>query len=170
MNVFTCEAKLIQDLEAPAVFGDFKKLKARVVVRGRPVKKGGQIQKDEKGYTVRDDVFLDAEFWNRHADLVSTHFAKGDTINLTGRLKQESWEDKNGGGTRTKILFEVTDVFFPENRNGNGGGDGGQQQSAPAAAKKEGPKRAPRKTATPEPGPDDQGQGFEAGNDSEIPF
>lgn len=54
-----------------------------------------------------EPMFIDVEVFNRGdhgklADLVADRCRKGSQIQVEGRLHLDQWEDKNGGGKRSK--------------------------------------------------------------------
>lgn len=59
-------------------------------------------------------VFIDTEIWNRgeskQGDRVLQSLKKGNQVFLEGHLRMDQWEDKNGGGKRSKLLI-VIDTF-----------------------------------------------------------
>lgn len=55
------------------------------------------------GEKQEETTFVDVEFWGRTAEVVGEYFKKGAPIFVTGRLKQESWTDKETGKQRTKM-------------------------------------------------------------------
>jgi single-strand DNA-binding protein len=84
-----------------------------------------------------EPCFLDVKAFNREtgrkmADLVEQYLHKGNQAYLEGHLVMEQWEDKNGGGKRSKLVIVLDDLQFLEPRQ-DGGGVG----------------RAPRSTAAP---------------------
>ncbi len=97
-------------------------------------------------------VFIDVEVWNRGengktADRVLDTLDKGQQIYLEGHLKMDQWEDKNGGGKRSKLTVVLENFQYLEaRRDGNGGGDSGEGGMAraprPAAAGVTGPRKA----------------------------
>ncbi len=76
--------------------------------------------------------FIDCTAWGRLGEVVSQYAKKGTAVLVSGRLSQRSWEDKNGGGKRSRVEVVVEDFNFLGGGNGNGGGNGGM--SAPSAA------------------------------------
>lgn len=65
--------------------------------------------------------------------VVMDYAKKGTQLRVTGRLVLEQWEDKNGGGKRSKhviYLDEMTLLGQPGDRNGGGNGNGGGGQRA----------------------------------------
>ena len=57
------------------------------------------------------------------------YLSKGRPVAVDGRLRWSSWEDKNGGGKRSKVEIVAETVQFLGGRNDNqgGGGQGGGQ-------------------------------------------
>ncbi len=101
----------------------------------------------------REEVsFIDCEAWGKAAELLKQYTSKGSPLFVSGRLKQDTWEDKNGGGKRSKLKVVVEDFRFIGSRQGaggpgaGGGGGGGEyDQSAPSPQVRTG--RAPQRAA-----------------------
>ena len=83
--------------------------------------------KNKAGEQVEDTLFLDCKLWGKTAELAGQYLAKGRPVLFDGRLKQENWEDKNGGGKRSKIVLNVDTMQFL--------GSPGGSQDAPAERK-----------------------------------
>ncbi len=89
----------------------------------------------------REEVtFVDCEAWGRTAEIMSQYLRKGRPVFIEGRLKLDQWEDKNGGGKRSKLLVVVESFQFVDSREGGGdagggGSSGGARRSAPAGAR-----------------------------------
>ncbi|MFK7962166.1 MAG: single-stranded DNA-binding protein [Phycisphaerales bacterium] len=82
----------------------------------------------------REEVtFIDCEMWGRRVNALAQYTSKGSPIFIEGRLKQDSWEDKQTGQKRSKVLVSVENFEFVGG-NGGGGGQGGGQRSEPVAA------------------------------------
>lgn len=56
----------------------------------------GTIAWSEKIKDRETKCFLDCIFWGKTAETVHTYFKKGDQIIITGKLKTESWDGKDG--------------------------------------------------------------------------
>ena len=82
--------------------------------------------------------FFDVTAWEKLGELVSQYLSKGRRCLVQGRLRQDSWDDKETGKKRSKVEVVATDVTFLDGPNGgeNAGGAGGYQQSAPSSNKK----------------------------------
>lgn len=78
----------------------------------------------------KDEVsYFDCKVWGQQAEFIAEHFGQGDGINLTGDVKQERWEDKGGGGNRSKVVLCVRHATFPKGKKGGGqSNDGGGQR------------------------------------------
>lgn len=59
--------------------------------------------KNDAGVKQEETTFVDVELWGRTAEVVGEYFKKGAPIFITGRLKQESWTDKETGKPRSKM-------------------------------------------------------------------
>lgn len=73
--------------------------------------------------------FFDITAWEKLGELVSQYLSKGRRCLVQGRLRQDSWDDKETGKKRTKVEVVATDVTFLDGPNGDGGGNTGN--SAP---------------------------------------
>src|SRR4051812_47419661 len=75
----------------------------------------------------REEVtFVDCAAFAKQAELINQYFTKGKPIFIEGRLKYDSWEDKQGGGKRSKLTVVVENFQFIGSKNdGQGGGGGG---------------------------------------------
>ena len=56
------------------------------------------------------------------ADLVEQYLKKGHQCYFEGHLVMETWDDKNGGGKRSKLVIVVDDLQFLEPRTDGGEG------------------------------------------------
>jgi single-strand DNA-binding protein len=57
-----------------------------------------------------EPLFLDCQLWRDAAEHVAESLDRGARVIVQGRLRQESWEDKNGGGRRSKYVLEVDEI------------------------------------------------------------
>ncbi len=77
----------------------------------------------------QDDAtdFFDVTAWEKLGELVSQYLSKGRRCLVQGRLRQDSWDDKETGKKRSKVEVVATDVTFLDGPSGDGG------SSAPAS-------------------------------------
>lgn len=72
------------------------------------------FKKSPDGKTVDDPCFLDLKAFDREyrklASLVGSFAKKGSSLFVEGHLIQETWEDKNGGGKRSKVVIVCDDI------------------------------------------------------------
>ena len=79
----------------------------------------------------QDDAadFFDVTAWEKLGELVMQYLAKGRRVLVQGRLRQDSWDDKETGKKRSRIEVTATDVTFLDSANGDAGSS--QGSSAP---------------------------------------
>jgi single-strand DNA-binding protein len=126
--------------------------------------------KGQNGEDREDVVFVDCAAFAKTAELIQQYFTKGKPIFIQGRLKFDSWEDKQGGGKRSKLSVVVETFQFIGGRDGGGGGgggggasnDGGEYQQRPQRPQQARPQNAP-----PPQQPFGEEQQFK---DDDIPF
>ena len=70
-------------------------------------------------------TFVDVTSFGKQAEVINQYFQKGKPIFIEGRLKFDSWEDKQGGGKRSKLTVVIENCQFVGGRDGGDGGGGG---------------------------------------------
>lgn len=75
--------------------------------------------------------FFNVTAWEKLGELVMQYLAKGRRVLVQGRLRQDSWDDKETGKKQSRIEVVATDVTFLDGPNG---GDGGAAASAGTSA------------------------------------
>ncbi len=73
--------------------------------------------------------FFDITAWEKLGELVNQYLSKGRRCLVQGRLRQDSWDDKETGKKRSKVEVVATDITFLD---GPGGDNNGGGSSAPA--------------------------------------
>jgi single-strand DNA-binding protein len=56
--------------------------------------------------------FFEVNAWEKLGELVMQYLSKGRRVLVQGRLRQDSWDDKETGKKRSKIDVTATDVTF----------------------------------------------------------
>lgn len=77
--------------------------------------------------------FVDLTAWGKQAELLSQYTSKGSPLFVEGRLEYSQWEDKNGGGKRSKLEVVIENFQFlgsGGSRGEGGGGGGGRSTGA----------------------------------------
>jgi len=67
---------------------------------------------DNAGNKREDVCFLDCFAWGKTAEIIAKYFTKGKPILITGKLKQDNWEDKTTGQKRSKLRVQVDRFEF----------------------------------------------------------
>ena len=80
--------------------------------------------------------FFNVTAWEKLGELVVQYLAKGRRVLVQGRLRQDSWDDKETGKKRSSVEITATDVTFLD-------GPSGDDDNAPRAASS-----APRSNAS----------------------
>ena len=71
--------------------------------------------------------FVDCQLFGRRAEAIAQYLTKGTKVAVEGRLHYSSWEDRNGGGRRSKLEVYVDELEFMSGRSNAQNGAGGQQ-------------------------------------------
>lgn len=56
--------------------------------------------------------FIDCTMFGARAESVSRFLKKGSKVSILGRLHWSQWEDKNGGGKRSKLDVTISEIEF----------------------------------------------------------
>lgn len=81
------------------------------------------------GQWEEEPVFVDCTAFGKTAELVEQYLRKGSQAYIEGHLKLDQWEDKNGGGKRSKLSVIIDNVQFLDSRQQQKGRSEPQQQS-----------------------------------------
>ncbi len=134
--------------------------------------------KSQSGEQKEEVNFIDCTAWGRTGEVINQYFTKGKPIFIEGRLKYDSWEDKNGGGKRSKLGVTVESFEFvggPPGATPGGGAAPSAQYDETSQDRTPAPARSPQRAkpagqaaqgAQPEPPFGDDKQ-F---SDDDIPF
>mgnify|MGYP000545767710 FL=1 len=76
--------------------------------------------------------FFNITAWEKLGDLVMQYLSKGRRVLVQGRLRQDSWEDKETGKRQSRIEVTASDVTFLDGPSGDNSGS-----AAPKTTKKE---------------------------------
>jgi single-strand DNA-binding protein len=83
-----------------------------------------------QGGEEREDVcFIDCNAFGRQAEIIRDYVTKGKQILISGRLTYQTWEDKQGGGKRSKHVVTVETMQLLGSPQG--GDDRQDEQPAP---------------------------------------
>lgn len=89
----------------------------------------------------QDDTadFFDITAWEKLGDLVMQYLSKGRRVLVQGRLRQDSWDDKETGKKRSRVEVTASDVTFLDGPSDGGGSSGGGSSSSSAPTKQVAP-------------------------------
>ena len=108
---------------------------------GQPVAEIGiainRKYKTKDGQDREEVTYVDCECWGPRAEVINKYFSKGKPIFIEGRLKLDSWEEKDGQ-KRSKMRVVIDDFQFVEGRGGGGGGAGAGDEGGYAPSRSSG--------------------------------
>ncbi len=70
----------------------------------------------EGGYQDIGGFWLTVNVWGKRAQAVARHLAIGARVKVVGRLRQDSWEEKETGEPRVEIRLDADDVTLALSR------------------------------------------------------
>jgi len=106
--------------------------------------------KTESGEQKERTAFVGCVSWGSRGDAFAKYHRKGDKACITGKLTQDTWDDKETGKKREKTRVEVTDWEFV-----NGKPSGSSQPRQQATSDADGPLPKAKNNDGPLPGDDD---------------
>jgi single-strand DNA-binding protein len=113
--------------------------------------------KNESGENKEEVSFVDVDVWGRQAEVIGQYMKKGRPLLVEGRLKQDSWEDKNTKQKQTKLKVVLESFSFID---ANRGSEGGEAPSSPRPR----PAASAASASAPEAGDS------EPPHDDDVPF
>jgi single-strand DNA-binding protein len=75
----------------------------------------------KEGEDREETTFVDCEAWGKQAEVLKQYMTKGKPLFVEGRLKLDTWEDKDGG-KRSKMRVVIENFQFLGAAGGGGGG------------------------------------------------
>jgi single-strand DNA-binding protein len=180
LNKVMLIGRLTKDPEAPRVLPNSGStvVKFRFAVGRSKKNDSGGWDKDPNQLYIDCEVFSRPDSKRNLADLISKYAKQGDPMYIEGRLVFEEWEDKNGGGKRSKHKLVVDSIEFLGGRNSeDGGGEGGGRSYGGSSGgsggggsrQTSGGGRSGGGSPPPDSGGDDDGGGA-TGSGDPIPF
>ena len=85
--------------------------------------------KSETGELKEEVTFVDVDAFGKTAETIGQYLKKGRPILIEGRLRYETWEDKQTKQKKSKLGVVMENFQFMD----SGGGRGGDASEAPAA-------------------------------------
>lgn len=118
----------------------------------------------ETGEKREEATFVDVDAFGKQAEVISQYLRKGRSLLVEGRLRLETWDDKQTGAKRSKLGVVLESFSFLDSGNREGGGGGGG--SAPQAGAAPAPR--PQRPAPSAPAP--ASQDGPPPDDDDVPF
>jgi len=121
----------------------------------------------------REEVcFIDCSAFGKQAEVINQYCQKGKPLLVEGRLKYETWEDKQGGGKRSKhkIMIDSFQFLGGRQEGGGGGAPPSEEGEAPPQRQPQRPQaaRPPQGRAAPQQEPPISNE--EHFKEDDIPF
>jgi len=93
----------------------------------------------EDGQKKEEVSFIDVDAWGRQGEVIAQYMKKGRPFLVEGRLKQDTWEDKNTKQKQSKLKVVLESFSFIDSNRSDAGGGGSPTPSHSAP----GPSAAP---------------------------
>lgn len=128
----------------------------RYTPKGMAIAKFGMAMnrtwKTETGETKEEVTFVDVDAFGRQAEVIGQYLKKGSLFFVEGRLKLDSWDDKQTGQKRSRLGVVLEGFQFVGSSGGSGGA--GRADGPPQAARPPAPFVPPAAAAPVAPPPD----------------
>jgi single-strand DNA-binding protein len=90
--------------------------------------------KSETGELKEEVTFVDVDAFGKQAETIGQYLKKGRPILIEGRLRYDTWEDKQSGQKKSKLGVVLESFQFLDSGGGRGEGAPAPSRPAPAAA------------------------------------
>jgi single-strand DNA-binding protein len=110
LNRVTLIGRLTRDAELKYTSGGTAVCKFSIAVNRR--KKNGDEWVDEAS-------FFDVVLWGRQGEAVNRYLLKGKQVGVDGELRQERWQDRDSGQSRSKVEIEASNIQLLGGGNNN---------------------------------------------------
>ena len=80
-----------------------------------------------QGERQEETSFIDCEAWGRTGETIAKYVSKGRQLLVSGRLRQDTWQDKDTGKNRSTLRVVVEEFSFVS--DGSRGGSSGASSS-----------------------------------------
>ncbi len=81
--------------------------------------------KSESGEAKEEVTFVDVDVWGRQAEVIAQYMRKGRPLLVEGRLRLDTWEDKNTHQKQSKLKVVLESFSFLDSKAAEGGAGGG---------------------------------------------
>ena len=84
-----------------------------------------------QGERQEETSFSDCEAWGRTGETIAKYVSKGRQLLVSGRLRQDTWQDKDTGKNRSTLRVVVEEFSFVSDGNRGGASSASSSQSEP---------------------------------------
>lgn len=119
----------------------------------------------QSGEDKEEATFIDVAAFGKTGEAINQYCRKGSTLFIDGRLKFDTWEDKQGGGKRSKLTVVVDTFQFVGGRDAGSGTDSSAPPQRPVSNSP-----MPRERIQNKPAPEDPFTDEKQFTDDDIPF
>ena len=84
-----------------------------------------RVYSTDAGEKREETTYVDVELWGRQAEIAGEYLRKGRPVYIEGRLKLDTWDDKQTGQKRSKMRVVGEALQLLGSRDGGGGGSEG---------------------------------------------
>jgi single-strand DNA-binding protein len=111
-----------------------------------------RIYTNQAGERVEEVTYVDVELWGRLAEIAGEYAKKGRPVFIEGRLRMDSWEDKQSGQKRTRLRVVADGLQLLGSRPAGAPGGADEEAETPSAKPAS---QAPARSALGPPADDD---------------
>jgi len=105
-----------------------------------------RVYSNDQGEKQEETTFVDVELWGRTAEIANEYLKKGRPVLIEGRLRLDSWDDKQTGQKRSKLKVVGESMQLLGSREG---GEGGGQRGGGGEYESRGGGGEPRSSGPP---------------------
>jgi len=113
--------------------------------------------KTDTGETKEEVTFVEVESFGRQAEVIAQYLRKGRALLVEGRLRQDSWEDKQTGQKRTALRVVLEGFSFIDSRGPEANAAGTAPAAPPASRPNAAAAGAAAASTETEPQPPEEG-------------
>ena len=122
-NKVTLLGNLTRDIEVRHTQGGLAIAKFGMAINRKSKSQDGEMRETT--------CFVDLTAFGKQAEILEQYVSRGSPLFVDGRLEYSTWEDKNGGGKRSKLEVIVENFQFLG--GGQQGGKSGSRKSGGSA-------------------------------------
>lgn len=119
--------------------------------------------KDDSGASKEEVTFVDVDAFGRQAEVLAQYLRKGRPLFMEGRLRLDTWDDKQTGQKRSKLGVVLESFQFVDSGAARPGEEGGAAPVRPRSA-------APSTAAAPNAAPASAAPDGPPLEEDDVPF